>query len=487
MTYLTNWPLLSISISSLLGIGLGTGFPSLSAVACLIAAAVLALAGIGLSLLNRPSWWVIPLAGLLIVAGAGRAVVARSLDQVLTDPIDLVEARAVVVSAPEQVDTYQRAYVDMEIEGRTERLRARWISQAEPVQYGAVLHLTGTAQPPRVELDFDERGFLLAHGTAGTIDVHALQRTDEVAGHPILRSIHHIRTALLDRLHRSLPPPQRQIVSGVLLGERSGLGDELEAAFRRTGTTHILVASGTNVSILAMILAGVLLTWLGRKLTAGALTLFLVTFVVASGADASVIRASVFFAFIVLASLVGRRVHGSTLIAFVALVMVWLNPWILLGDIAFQLSFAAIVGLMQFSAWFEELLPPWFLPAVLGPTLAAQLTTLPVLMYHFGQASLIAPVANLVAVPMVEGLMLGGILSVIAPWSVVFPQATSGAASALVWAIRWLAHIPWATVTFPAGQWLWTGLACLLIGVVVVIQRRRTQSQTREETHAWAA
>lgn len=482
MTLFGRWPILAISIFSLLGVGLAATFPSMSITQCLVAAALIALVGMILILIHRSATLSVPIIGLLIVAGVARMVLAQQSEYVLAETVELSEARAVVVSAPEQVDTHGRAYIDTDLGGRTVRLRARWIAESEPIAYGSVLNLTGTAQPPREDPSFDERGFLLAHGAAGTLQVNSLERTNEVAGVRILRTIHTVRSWLLDRLHRSLPPPQRQIVSGVLLGERSGLGEEIETAFRSTGTTHILVASGTNVSILAMILEGILLGWLGRKWTASLLMLFLISFVVMSGADASVIRASIFFAFIVLASLVGRRVHGPTLIAFVALVMVWLNPWILLSDIAFQLSFAAILGLMLFSEWFEALLPKSTMSTVLAPTLAAQLTTLPVLMYHFGQASLIAPVANLIAVPMVEGLMLGGLLSIIAPWSVV-PQATAGAASALLGSITYLGKIPWAAVTFPAGQWLWTGLACLLIGMVLIVQRRLPISENESEEH----
>lgn len=399
-------------------------------------------------------------------------VLARSFDHILTEPIDVSGLRAVVVSAPEQVDTHQRAYVDTELEGHTVRLRARWIAEAEPIAYGAVLRLTGSAQPPRQDSSFDERGFLLAHAAAGTFQVNRLERSSEVAGVAVLRSIHTIRSWLLDRLYRALPPPERQIVSGILLGQRSGLDDRIETAVRATGTTHLLVASGSNVAIIAVILLSVLGVWLSRRWTAGIVMAVLLAFVVITGADASIIRATTFFGLVLLAHLTGRRAHPPTLIAAVALLMVMANPWILFHDVGFQLSFAAIYGLFAIAPWLEAKLPTWLLPHILASTLAAQLCTLPLVLYTFGQASLIAPLSNVIAQLYVETLMAGGAISIALPWFGPLTLATKGVASAFIDSMEWFASLPYAAVQIDPRNWSLTLISLALIGLVLWLQRR---------------
>lgn len=472
MMQFSRWPVLIASVSLLFGSALGIGVGGISGSWWLGGAALFALMGMLCATLWKPGWMILPIIGVLVSVGIGRALIARQTAFTIPESIELGHQPATVVSAPEPVGTDQRAYIDTSIDGRIVRLRAQWATQAERIGYGTVLEITGTAKPPRQEDDFNERGFLLAHRAAGTAQIQTLTVTADRAGSPLLRLIHGAREWLVGRLAQALPPPTRQVVSGMLLGQRAGLPTDIEDAFRDTGTTHLLVASGSNVSTIAFVIGGFLLLALNRRLTALLVLLLLILFVVISGAEASIIRATCFFSLILLADILGRRPHDLTTIALVGALMVLVNPWVVLYDVGFQLSFAAITGLFTFSAWIETKLPRWMLPNLLGPTLAAQLTTLPILLYVFGQSSLIAPLANVVAGLVNQFLVLSGGLLIVFPWLTPIAWASQGLVGGLVDVLKYLAHVPYATIAISPGNWLPTTLSLLLIGLGLLLRYR---------------
>jgi len=99
--------------------------------------------------------------------------------------------------------------------------------------------------------------------------------------------------------------------------------------------------------------------------------------------------------------------------------MLIFNPLLLTLDAGFQLSFAAVLSIIYlkpiFDNWLEKLPNPFSLRDILTLTLAAQVGVLPILVWHFGQISLISPLANLLIVPFLPFLMIGGLIIAICP------------------------------------------------------------------------
>ncbi|MFQ5614604.1 MAG: ComEC/Rec2 family competence protein, partial [Anaerolineae bacterium] len=250
-----------------------------------------------------------------------------------------------------------------------------------------------------------------------------------------------------------------------LLGVQSGIPRSLWDQFNATGTSHIIVISGSNITLIAA-----LLMVLGRKLVGfqwaaplAILGIGLYTLLV--GADAAVSRAALMGALWVFAMWVGRP--GAALNALVAsaIIMTAANP-LTLWDAGFQLSFAATLGLILFvpslEAWTSgqlsrslgdsglRLALSLLREAVLV-TLAATLMTTPIIIYHFGRFSLIGLIANLLVVPVQPLVMiLGGLatagglvwppLGQLLAWLVWPPLAWT------VWVVETTARIPWASL-----------------------------------------
>ncbi len=474
-----RWPLLAGSIAFLGGVAAATALDLATYVPIAVATVVASLIGCGLArAFAQPGL----LAGILLIGvglvGAALVVASHRSFPLIAEGQTLTAHEVTVVSSPERLATGQRAYVDTVVDGQPLRLRATLRTQV-PLEYGAQLLIDGQVEPPRRDPAWNEQGFLRAHRAHGRLIASSVEVLGTRQGHPVLMRLHDFRAWLLDRLKRSLAAPEVGLAAGVLLGDQGGLSERLEDAFRRTGTTHILVVSGSNVLIVAWIVQQ-LLVGAGRKLAGLGTVLTLLSFIVLSGADASVIRATVFYIFVLLAQLTGQRVHAPTLVAWVAALMALVNPWIILYDISFQLSFAAVLGLLTFAPWLARMFRTWWAEQFLAPTLAAQLGTLPVLIYHFGTTSVIAPLANLLIVPLIPIVMAGAAATLVVPWLPVVAWVTEGVATIVLWLVTTLSTVPFSQLNVEAHHAAWTLAAVgLVVGCLIIRLRMRVVGARR--------
>jgi competence protein ComEC len=140
--------------------------------------------------------------------------------------------------------------------------------------------------------------------------------------------------------------------------------------------------------------------------------IIIILFTLLVGASASVVRAAIMGMLGLTALQLGRIADTRLAIVWTAMLMTAWKPEQLWWDAGFQLSFAAIIGVTEFGPRFKKTFTR--IPETLGlrdslaATLAAQLTTLPISMFTFGQVSLIAPLSNILAAPMVPIAMLFG-------------------------------------------------------------------------------
>ncbi|MBI4023192.1 ComEC/Rec2 family competence protein [Candidatus Berkelbacteria bacterium] len=470
MRLVQSWPLLWVSGALIVGAGLAVLLPSSAVTWLLLVASLLGLVGLGLILLGHPRWLLgIGLGLVVVLAGLG-TLVRTAIAPIPTGARPMTDQVVTIVSAPGERVHGLVAYADMELGQTVNRVRLEWIG-GEAYRYGTRLVVDGRLRPGAIEERFNERGYLLAHGAMGVLEATRLEVVDGRAGHGLLRWLHDLRLNLIDRLRGALAAPEQAIVAGILLGERSDFSAELEEVFRRTGTTHILVVSGSNVVVIAMVVLG-LVQLVHRRLALGVTALVLAGFVVVSGADTSVVRATMFYGLYLLAQLTGRRVHGPTVVAATAALMLLITPWLLIYDAGFQLSFAAVLGLVLFQPWFNAVLPPLFVPEYAAPALAAHVATLPILVYTFGSASLVAPLVNALIGPLVPVIMALGAAVAALPGIRLLAWLAEGVTTLLILVVTSFAQLPWAAEDLPRHHLGWTTLTLALLGVVAVLAQR---------------
>lgn len=241
-----------------------------------------------------------------------------------------------------------------------------------------------------------------------------------------------LRQNLSGSLKARFAEPQATLFEGLLVGDVV-FSEHWKDRFSVTGISHIVAASGYNVTLLSVIVFS-LLIWLGFRRQQAIPIIFaaILFYVGVAGFSTPVIRAGIMASIILLGRLMGRRGALHNVLALAVLIMVAISPYTLVADAGFQLSVLSTFGLIYLLPWFEEKLsfvPEDFaLRESFASTMAALLVAFPVLALQFGAISIISPLSNLLILPLVPLVSLFGILSLaipvgspllILPWTLV--------------------------------------------------------------------
>jgi competence protein ComEC len=334
---------------------------------------------------------------------------------------------------------------------------------------------------------FDERTWLRHHG------VHVVLRVERwrIVGHR--RGVGGVADAVRRRLQRSvalgLNGERAAVLEGVVLGEDSGLSDELRRRFRASGLYHLLAVSGQNVALVAG--GTLLLVWLvGVSRLVGEICALaaICAYVLAVGAQPSVIRAGVAGALGSLAWLTARAADRWHFLLLGAIVLLAWNPYTLL-DAGFQLSFAAVLAIFVLVPRFDRFLEGYPLGKplrlVVAISAACGLATAPIVWFQFHSLQLLTVPANALAAPVVVPLLgLALAAAVVAPLS-------ASAAAALAWLNGWCAAylvavarivggLPFAQIT--STRTLLLLLSCALLLAAYACGRREIRGSSQPRT-----
>jgi competence protein ComEC len=336
--------------------------------------------------------------------------------------------------------------------------------------YGDKLKISGTLKPPISFDDFDYGGYLAKDGIYSVMYYPKIEFLGENKDNPasyIYKIILSFKEKLRQSINRNLPPPQSSILSAMILGDKGGMSDQLKERLNSVGLRHITAISGMHITIISLILMQILLAvgfWRGQAFY---LTiLFLIFFVLMVGLPASAVRAAIMASCFLLAEKLGREASSFRLLTFAAVSMLALNPFLLKFDTGFQLSFLAVAGIIFLSPYFNRLLNRAFegkfinLKNILSMTLAAQVFTLPIMLYSFGQISLIAPISNILVLPILPFILGLGIAFSLAG---ILWQPLGWFLSWLVWLllsylvkiVDWFSQVPLAFLEIRNLHWGW--------------------------------
>ncbi|MEO8252236.1 MAG: ComEC/Rec2 family competence protein [Chloroflexota bacterium] len=451
--------------ASLAGIMLGilaadAGYPSLALIAAPLAAAGTgmlwlmrrhgaAVAGIGLAL------------GLALGSWRGTALALPSGPDSVSGLIDRGELRlvATVVDDPRPRGSSQQAILEDLVAARPDGaghpVRGRLLAtlpRTMPLVVGTRIAMIAAVEAPAAFDGFDYPAYLARQGIGGLVRVRSARVLPDPVGTGPAEIAAAARKWLLDGLNEMVPEPEAALGAGILLGVRSSIAPEIATAFATAGLTHVVAISGWNIAIVAAIV-GSLVRPLerrrgGRWLAPSVAGATIAGYVALTGASPSVVRAALMAGAIMVARLGGSRAHAASALGVAALAMLIAAPSVL-WDVGFQLSALATGGLILFAAPIEARLAAWpaFLREPVALTLAAQLTTLPVVLGSFGRLSLVAPLANVMVVPLVPMVML--LCALAAP----------------IGALGSSLHVP---LLVDAGRWALGGIAWLLLRSMIV-------------------
>lgn len=353
--------------------------------------------------------------------------------------------------------------------------------------YGQLVQARGRLTDAPVFDDFDYRAYLARKG------IHSVMNSPRVEplpgpnqGSPLLRGLYALRARAARILDRMLPEPYAALANGMLLGIEAGIPDELYEQFNRTGASHVIVISGSNVALIAGVLMAFGVRLLGRKRALLPTLAGIGLYALLVGGDPAVMRAALMGSLFVVAAALERQSTALVSLAAACWAMTLLNP-LTLWDVGFQLSSAATAGLILFSPRLSQGLAriwPAFAEHRVGDglvarggsllrgliqdgllvTLAANLATLPLVVHYFGRLSLVSLLTNLLIAPVQPAIMLWGGAGILAGLAGLTPVAQLLlwipwlSLAWTVWMVRWTAALPGASLAVPGYglSALWT-------------------------------
>ncbi|MEG6520753.1 DNA internalization-related competence protein ComEC/Rec2 [Desulfotomaculum sp. 1211_IL3151] len=389
-------------------------------VACIIA-------GIGIIRTWRFNTWVLFVASFCL----GLALTSLELSKVASPLTDLegkvVQVSGIVSNQPDHRPggSFYQLKVHQIIESGQRKetsgvLRVKMLENKKKYRYGDLLSCTGyvsVPEPPGNPGAFDYRAWLNRQGIAATLtvqqegDVKVLGR----AGLGLVRIALDLRNYLEKIYDQTLAKERAAILKGLIFGTRGDIPEDVVLAFNTTGLVHILSVSGYHVALVAgMLLVLLRLLQIPTRFIAPITIPLLLFYAVMTGLGPAVLRSTLMAILLLLAQHLGRQQDWPTTLAVAAGVILLINP-LNLYDIGFQLSFAATWGLFYITPVLNnrwQQIPKAFLLLITVP-LAAQLATLPLVLFYFNLVSPVSILANLLTVHLVGIIMLLGGLALL--------------------------------------------------------------------------
>jgi len=344
--------------------------------------------------------------------------------------------------------------------------------------YKDIIRVTGVQEPVtnfegeggRV---FDYRGYLAKDNIRSIVafpEITTLEHQTTPVGY-LLK----LKGVYLESLKRMLPEPSAALAGGITVGERRSLGEELTEDFRATGLIHIIVLSGYNIAIIVVAIS-ILLSFLPAKPRFTIAILVIVLFTILVGASATVVRAAIMGSIGAVGVMAGRTYSALHALMFAALAMLLWNPYLLMFDPSFQLSFVATLGLilgvpllLPYLDWIPD---KFGMRELTAATIATQVAVYPLLIYMMGEASLVALPVNLLVLPIIPLAMLAVFLvgvfgSVSFAVALPFAYFAHGALLYVFKIVELFASLAFSTVTIPAFSFWYVATIYILLGIAV--------------------
>ena len=331
--------------------------------------------------------------------------------------------------------------------------------------------------------DFHYEKYLATQRVWSVCEAAHIQVEPGMSSNPLLRVLFSFKAKCAENISRLWHEPYASFVAGVLYGYRGGLGT-LSNDFNRTGVTHIVAVSGFNITIIASVFSATLLYLLvPRKKAFWIVSFAILLFVLFTGASGSAVRAAIMALLVLISRQLGRTSRMDNVLLLTVALMSFSNPFTLMWDVGFQLSFLSTCGLVYLTPHLQKYFSrvPTFLnlQESLTATLAAMIFTLPLILFQFGRFSVVAIFVNILVVPAVSFIMAFGFATLLSsflywPLAKVFAFFTYLILEYVVSIVRFFSNLSWAAVSIPLPLW---GMILLYILLIYLIIKRRERDK----------
>lgn len=308
-----------------------------------------------------------------------------------------------------------------------------------------------------------------------------------------------LQVRLYNRLSAAgLEGDELAVVGALTLGYKDDIDPELRHRFQASGAAHVLAVSGLHTGILYVLILWLLTlggrikpryeNQIGRCLISGVIIAVMWGYAWLTGMTPSVVRAVLMVTLVEIGKMIYRKSFSINTIAAAAVLILLVRPYDL-WSVSFQLSFAATASIVLFAnalgstikyrslkKTFWGKILNWFIGIILV-SLAAQLGTMPITMFHFGQVSTYFLLTNLLVLPLATLLVPSGLLSIAFGGSGIgwlVGKVTSGLAWLMNHAVGWIESLPGSTVSAQVNGPMIVVYYALLLCFLVFVLRKRT-------------
>jgi len=301
----------------------------------------------------------------------------------------------------------------------------------EKYMYGQECLLVGVFDKPGVIENFNYGDYLKTKGIYYTLRYPEMICGENNTGNPFVLAVYKFKDTINSFIAKKLPEPQSSLLIGLILGEKRQFAENFELNQRRAGVSHVVAASGYNVSF--VLLAGnTILFFINYRWRLIFLFLLIWIYCLIAGFSASIVRATIMASFVLLAQFSGRKTYVHIVLVYAITVFCIINPYVVF-DIGFQLSVAATAGLIYLMPVLQcifnrtkgseakcnkanalgitDFFRQFFETGI--SSLACTLTTLPISISSFGTISVLGVITNMLVLPVIETSMLFGVIGII--------------------------------------------------------------------------
>lgn len=282
------------------------------------------------------------------------------------------------------------------------------------LKYGDRIKVIGTIERPRIIVGEDGRSFDYPKYLAKS-NIHFLFKGDSIEivnehqANGVKEKLLVLKAEFINRISISLPEPYSLLASGLVVAGKGALSDDLQEDFQRVGLIHIVVLSGSNVTIIAEAIIKSL-SFLPKFIAAAGGVFGIASFTVIAGMSATVVRSAVMSIIAIVGNAFGKKTQALKALVIAALGMILLNPDIVLYDPSFQLSFTGTLGLILLGettkGWFHWVPEFGGLREIISAAVASQIAITPMILHMSGMVSYVSLLVNILVLPLLPLTML---------------------------------------------------------------------------------
>jgi len=341
------------------------------------------------------------------------------------------------------------------------------------LEIGQVCEISGILSRPENFDTFDYIAYLRNRKIFFIMDnpiIHCKPVSNSREGSQFRNILVDFKNHLIQKVDSVLNEPQSSLLVGILFGQKRLFSNTFDEATRMSGVSHIVAASGYNVTVLTLIVNRIF-SFLPKRLRLLVCLFAIWSFAVLSGLSSSIVRACIMSSISIMALLFGRNNSIHMLLPFTSFLFVLISPTAL-SNVGFLLSMSAVLGLVYLlpiltnfrKNIFSKLK---FLDNLVLPTLSCTLTTLPVSIIVFKTFSIWSVPVNAVILPVLESTMLYGFLAII--FQSIFPAISYLFYSIVNVQLIYFEKVVIFVKKLNFGQFALSDNASLVVGLVVIV------------------